>query len=226
MKILVSDTETTGLSKEKTVTKDNYHLWPSIVQLSFLVYDTQTSTIPLVYDSIIKVNETVIISPESIKFHNITKEKSLEEGSEIETVLLLLLNFICSSDKIVGHNIKFDINMIKAEIYRIMNKYSEQEDIYKQYSMFLEKISTFEDITCTMHSNIDRCNIKRTNKRGDYLKYPTLEELHIELFHKKPNNLHNSLNDILITLRCFIMTTENTDICKLENIAPFYIELI
>lgn len=222
MKILVFDTETTGLSKEKTVTKDNYHLWPSIVQLSYLIYDTQIETITLVYDTIVKVDSSVKISPESTKIHKITKEISEMDGCDIESAIFMLFQSLLHVDRIVGHNITFDINMIKAELYRIIGKYDKEEDNYKIYSECLQKLEKITNIECTMKSNIERCNIKRINKMGEYLKYPTLEELHIELFQSKPKYLHNSLNDILVTLRCFIMITNKMDICKFDNIKTFY----
>ena len=44
------------------------------------------------------------------------------------------------------------------------------------------------------------------------LKYPKLIELHEKLFDKSPNNLHNSFNDILVTLRCFMKLKYNLDL--------------
>ena len=49
------------------------------------------------------------------------------------------------------------------------------------------------------------CNIERINKftKKKELKYPKLSELHHKLFNTVPNNLHNSLIDILVCFRCF-----------------------
>jgi hypothetical protein len=59
------------------------------------------------------------------------------------------------------------------------------------------------------------CNIKALDKFGkEYLKYPKLIELHQKLFNTSPNNLHNSFNDILVTLRCFIKLKHNLDLNK------------
>ena len=48
-------------------------------------------------------------------------------------------------------------------------------------------------------------NIMRKSKfhSGLYQKPPKLVELHQELFHSTPNNLHNSLIDVLVCFRCF-----------------------
>jgi hypothetical protein len=43
MKILAFDTETTDLPpKNKTLKNEELHLWPYIVQFSYIVYDTET----------------------------------------------------------------------------------------------------------------------------------------------------------------------------------------
>jgi hypothetical protein len=46
----------------------------------------------------------------------------------------------------------------------------------------------------------------------EYTKFPKLSELHEKLFATKPQNLHNSLVDILITLRCFMKLNSDRDI--------------
>jgi hypothetical protein len=60
------------------------------------------------------------------------------------------------------------------------------------------------------------CNIKAVNVSGkEYTKFPTLSELHKELFQTIPVNLHNSLNDVVVCLRCYYMLEKKEDI--LEN---------
>jgi hypothetical protein len=59
-----------------------------------------------------------------------------------------------------------------------------------------------------MQESIDLCAIEATNRRGKYIKFPKLSELHYKLFNYIPENLHNSLNDVLVCLRCY---------CKLHN---------
>jgi hypothetical protein len=45
MRVLVFDTETTGLPKSKFISPDTLHLWPDIVQCSFIIYDTDLMTL-------------------------------------------------------------------------------------------------------------------------------------------------------------------------------------
>ena len=77
----------------------------------------------------------------------------------------------------------------------------------------LHLITNFKNINCTLKDSIHFCNIQSTDESGKkYLKYPKLSELHEKLFNKIPNNLHNSFNDILVTLRCFMKLKHNIDL--------------
>ena len=53
MRVLVFDTETTGLPKTKILNKYMLELWPYIVQLSYIIYDIDTNTIVKIKDCII-----------------------------------------------------------------------------------------------------------------------------------------------------------------------------
>jgi hypothetical protein len=45
MRVLVFDTEATGLPKTKIINPDALHLWPHIVQFSYLIYDTELNDV-------------------------------------------------------------------------------------------------------------------------------------------------------------------------------------
>ena len=63
-----------------------------------------------------------------------------------------------------------------------------------------------------MKESVELCDIKAIDKFGKpYLKFAKLIELHKTLFNSEPNNLHNSLIDILITLRCYMKLKHNID---------------
>jgi len=74
-------------------------------------------------------------------------------------------------------------------------------------------LNNYQNVYCTMQNSIDMCAIKVVGKTGrEYNKFPKLSELHQKLFDSVPNNLHNSLNDILVTLRCYAMMTLKIDV--------------
>jgi DNA polymerase III epsilon subunit-like protein len=220
MRILVFDTETTGLPNTKIINPDTLDLWPHIVQLSYVIYDISLNEIAEQKDFIIRVPENVEIPEEAYKLHGITKEISYEKGVDIKDTLSWFYYHLKTVDKIIGHNVNFDINMIKVETLRIIYDTLTPPQITKMFKFDLHYITNYDNIVCTLQDSIKLCNIQATTKYGKpYLKYPKLIELHQKLFESTPNNLHNSLNDILITLRCYMKLKYDVDLNKSCN--PF-----
>jgi DNA polymerase III epsilon subunit-like protein len=213
MKILVFDTETTGLPKTKFISPSTLDQWPYIVQFSFIIYDSSLNDIVESKDDIIKLPENVLIPEESTKIHNITNELSQKSGLQINKILNVFFDHLRNVDRLVGHNIEFDLNMIKVEISRIINENQVTSEQLKSYKYNLHFLNNYKNISCTLKDSIKFCNIQVINKSGKpYLKYPKLIELHNKLFNETPKNLHNSFNDILVTLRCFMKLKHNIDL--------------
>jgi DNA polymerase III epsilon subunit-like protein len=212
MRVLVFDTETTGLPPFKNINLLMLHLWPHIVQFSYIIYDTNLNKIVEVSDSIIQVNDDVEISEYSTMLHGITKKISIEKGVNINNTLNTFFEHLQTVDMLVGHNIVFDIKMITVEVHRIIKSNDVNDDI-KSFENNLQLLKNYKNICCTLQDSIEFCNIKMLTKNGkSYLKFPKLVELHYKLFNSNPNNLHNSLNDVLITLRCYMMLKFKTDL--------------
>lgn len=213
MRVLVFDTETTGLPKTKIINPDTLHLWPHIVQFSYIIYDTIENEIIETNDNIIKLPENTTIPEEAIKIHGITNEMSCKSKNSIDDILIKFFKDLKNSDKIIGHNIYFDINMIKIELLRIIYRNTFIHKSVKIYKDNLFYITNYKNICCTLKDSIELCNIETRDRFGkSYLKYPKLVELHQKLFNSVPNNLHNSLNDILVTLRCYMKMKYNVDL--------------
>lgn len=210
MRTLVFDSETTGLSKTQIISPSTIHLWPHVVQFSYIVFDTESNKIVKIKDSIIKVPDGFIITEENAKIHGITTEISLAKGVDLLPVLEEFFADFDSADHIVGHNVSFDINMIKAELQRlIMNSFNEKLQEY------LTKINTSTKFYCTMQETIELCAIELKDKYGrPYKKFPKLVELYQKMFGVTPKNLHNSLNDVIVCLRCFIKLKYEIDIVE------------
>lgn len=218
MKVLIFDTETTGLPKSKIISQDTLDKWPHIVQFSYLIFDTSLNTILETKDYIIQIPREIEISEGSIALHGITNEISKKDGVSIEVVLQEFFISLKKVDLLVGHNISFDINMIYIELLRIIYFKEYHQNLITSYKYDLHFLTNFKNIYCTMQESIDFCNIKAISKLGkEYMKFPKLSELHERLFKTNPKNLHNSLVDILITLRCFMKLSSERDIlldCK------------
>jgi DNA polymerase III epsilon subunit-like protein len=87
MRVLVFDTETTGLPKSKIMNPDTLNLWPHIVQFSYVIYDTELNDIIESSDTIVKLKDGITIPEDSIKIHGITNESSQRNGINIELIL-------------------------------------------------------------------------------------------------------------------------------------------
>jgi len=200
MKVLIFDTETTGLPEGKNPSIYETQKWPHIIQLSYIVYDSETNDIVTLEDDYISIGNDVIIQPDSQKIHNISREMLADKGISIEQALEKFNKFSEMSDLLVGHNVSFDKRMVMVE--GIRNKI--RVNIHDTY--------------CTMKNSVELCKIERFWPNGDtYFKYPTLSELHNELFQKIPKNTHNALIDILICMRCFVKIELRKDICRINR---------
>ena len=227
MRLLVFDTETTGLPQSKFIAPSTIHQWPHIVQFSYIIYDTSLNDIIITKDYVIKIPESISISEESSKIHGITNDISAKRGVDINDVLSEFFYFLRGVDLLIGHNVEFDINMIKVELLRIINNSDLTQEQIKFYKYELHFLTNFKNICCTLKDSIKFCNIQLIDKNGKtFLKYPKLIELHEKLFNKSPTNLHNSFNDILITLRCFMKLKHNIDLIDNCNSFKKYSNLI
>lgn len=213
MRYLIFDTETTGLPKTKFISPSTLHQWPHIVQFSYVIYDESLNKIVQSKDYIIKLPENISISEESTKVHGITNEISINKGVPLNIVLSEFLYYLKEVDKLIGHNIEFDINMIKVSLLRLINDISITNEQLKLYKCDFHYITNYKHTSCTLKDSIQLCNIQAIDKKGKpYLKYPKLIELYEKLFDSQPTNLHNSFNDVLVTLRCYMKLKHNIDV--------------
>lgn len=230
MRFLVFDTETTGLPQTKYINPFALHHWPHIVQFSYVIYDSSLNDIVESKDYIIKLPESILISEESTKIHGITNENSHKKGFPINEVLNEFFYYLRGVDKLIGHNIEFDLNMVKVELLRMINDPLLTSEQMKLYKYDLHFLTNYKNISCTLKDSVEFCNIQLIDKKGKpYLKYPKLVELHEKLFNKSPSNLHNSFIDILVTLRCFMKLKHNIDLnddCKSFKSYSYQIGLV
>ena len=218
MRVIIFDTETTGLPSTKIINPDTLHKWPHIVQFSYIIYNVTSTKMIKTSDNIIKIPNDIIISDFCTNLHGLTTDKCNSHGTNIKDVLSEFFKDMKTVDKIVGHNVSFDLNMVKVELLRLINN----PDIdYDTKTLHIECFYTMcytTKVYCTMKNSIDLCNIEIISKDGrKYNKFPKLFELYQKLFNETPNNLHNSLIDILVTLRCYHKLYYNIDLIDLDD---------
>lgn len=203
MKVLVFDTETNGLPIGKNPSIGDTDKWPYILQLSYLVYDTEKMTLLHYYDGIINIADTVSIDKESTAIHGITKLACKRFGEDISLVLNKFNLYLQTVDMVIAHNILFDKRMIMVESIRN----------HKRHYFTASGIRKPE--FCTMKKGVDLCKLSRIGNYGKYYyKYPTLNELHEHIFEQSINNSHNAMVDILACLRCYCQMMHNLDVLK------------
>ena len=174
---LIFDTETTGLPKRWDAPISDLNNWPRVVQLAWQLHDEDGSLIS---------NKTHIIKPvdfdipfESEKVHGISTLLATQMGEKIQIVFNEFLKDLSLAKYIVGHNLKFDINVVSSELYRL--------DIENQ--LLNKKVLD----TCTE----DTANIcKLQGGRSGKFKFPTLVELYDNLFKNQFENAHNASADV------------------------------
>ena len=201
MSILFLDLETSGLPQQEILENGRKRFYSykqtdkfdssRIVQFSFLRYKKNGSMISM-NDHIIKPHD-FIISPESIAIHHITQEKALEEGKELSEVIDIFEKELDKSKILVMHNVWFDKTILLSEAHR-MGRF---ELIGKMFD---------RRYYCTMRETKSLCKLPSQYYNG--YKLPKLSELHNHLFKNdpiNPNILHNALNDVKITAKCFFM---------------------
>lgn len=175
------DTETTGLPADYNAPISDTENWPHIIQIAWVVMD-ESNKVVTKNDFVIKPDGFDIPSG-SVNIHGITFDYAMKNGVDIAEVLEKFLKDLSFCKYVVGHNIKFDQNIISAQLHR-MNKNIDWNE--------------FNSI-CTMRSSVNFCKII-----GIYgYRYPKLNELYYKLFHSNFENAHNAFSDILATIECF-----------------------
>lgn len=219
MKVLVFDTETSGL-QEKGASIYDKSKWPYIVQLSYILYDLSSNS-ALIKDNYIAIDDALVISQESYNIHHISREILDTQGINIVEALKAFNECLKDCDIVVGHNLSFDKRLIFVECFR--------NNVTQYFTEFKHNIMTHKPEFCTMKNTAEFCKLERltaTNKV--YYKNPKLSELYTILFPNElvPKDLHNSLVDVAMTLRCYLKYAHNFDIKEANNtLKPLFLSI-
>lgn len=199
--VMVFDTETSGLPLKRPGSRfspyNDIDLYNNcrLVQFSGIIYDFNMNETLTEFDYTIKPDGFTI---NNSNIHGITMDIANKNGIGINKLFEKIIELFQKHNisKLVGHNVIFDINVIKSEMFRYMKK---NQLVNFPILRKIEKLPYF----CTMKSTTEICKLPNKNFPDKY-KYPKLEELYHYIFGKKPENLHNSMNDAIYTLECLI----------------------
>lgn len=203
--ILVFDTETSGLFPQDTSNLKTLDL-PTIVQLSYVIYDINKHAVIDTYNVYVKQPKETDYSKEAFKINRITKDMC-DNGVSIMEALYKFCDAYMSCKYIVAHNLAFDKKMIQLEVIRNLDKM--KLDLISPINLFNDTFNALWGIKlyCSMEKGKHITNVFLKGKYGNYKKSPKLQELHEKLFGTIPNNLHDSLVDCKVCLKCYVKMT-------------------
>ena len=181
MRVLIFDTETTGLPKTRAKAIHGPNVWPHIVSISWLVLESDTNEILTQKSYIVKPNGWTIPA-DSVAIHGITNEIAEERGVPLSDAIG---DFMATPrDIVVAHNLDFDENVF-------VNAMTWDLGIQCFYGFDSPKY-------CSMVLSADICRLPSKFGRG--YKPPKLSELYEHVFRQKPiaAQLHGSMYDAKI----------------------------
>lgn len=189
---LFIDTETTGLPLNDKAAYTNLDNWPYLVQIALIIEDDNYGI--LAKRNIILKPNGYSIPESSARIHGISNAKAVKEGEDRKQVICFLDTVLYNSDIIIGHNVSFDLNVVKAEIIRIKGI---------ENTLFVKKKHNIID---TMNLSVNVCkipNLSFYSRQSQPYKYPKLAELYYKLFNKHFDNQHDAMSDIQATYDCY-----------------------
>ena len=186
MTYIVIDTETTGLPSTRNF--NNFFSYQDtqkydtsrVVQISWQIHNNQKIEPLISRDFIIKPVGFAICNS---FVHGITPQKAVKEGYDLVEVLGILMQDLLSVDTIVAHNIKFDVNVLKSEAYRLGLQEIIDEIDKKRF-------------VCTLE-------VARQLKQQKQIKSCKLALLYQHLFGEEMTNAHNAKYDVMYTSKVF-----------------------
>ena len=188
----VFDTETSGLPYKARGEQYDYtnleHFDTSrLISISWLILDNKNE---IVNKSTYFIKpDGFEVSPQSIKIHGLSKEFLVENGMTIHEMLLHLNGIFekFNIELIIAHNVIFDINILKSELYRY------DDNITLDLS---KSIETF----CTMFKAQPIMKMR---------KWPKLSEAYKHFYNEDITNAHDAEFDTLYCYKVYLKIYEN-----------------
>jgi len=195
--------------------------WPYAVQFCYILYDTHTHTIVELVNEIVRLPDdpSISMSLGSEKIHGISAEKSRGKTKRvvdsktgivkmvhhpyIDELLPMFMSAFLKADVVVAHNLRFDRNVLLAELTRMSMRSSLNADL----KVYIDEVYSNKKEYCTGDFGADVCEILAKNSSGkSYYKMPRLSELYNTLFNYVPSadKMHDAFVDVVVCMRCFL----------------------
>lgn len=187
---LVFDVESTGLPSRGL--PFDHPTYPHVVQIAGVLYD----------DGIERSSFDLIVMPdgwtvpaEAARVHGITTELAMSVGVPLRVAIAAFTNLRRRADEVWGHNVEFDVGMVKAALGRCGGDPG-----------LIDEAPAF---SCTANAATPVCQLPPTERMkragfGANFKRPSLSELYAFLFGgiEDFENAHSALADTRAAARC------------------------
>ena len=209
VKLLVFDTETTGLppiriGEKHYLVEEYFREWAYIVQLSYVVFDTETKETNVIDDYIVLPEK--FTTPAFINSAHETTRNAIIAGQNAETRIHMnealdkFMEYFRLSDVVAAHNSNFDLDMLLAESLR-----NGRRDMFDDLITVNNQNNKIYCTGCKATNVIKICKSYNCKKRPIQYKMPQLKQAHYRMFGYAPTEalLHNALIDVVACLRVF-----------------------
>ena len=191
MLALVFDTETAGLYQRKL--PPSHPSQPEVLQLcAWLVDDVK------VYSSFnVFIHGESAIPKEAYEVHRIDRDMTARVGISRLRACQMLDAYAKKADVIVGHNLDFDIGIMKAAFHREGGT----------------GVSLNRPQFCTMHNSTNVCKIPHPKPfRAGEFKWPSLQEAYTMLVDPRGfDGAHDAEADVRATYEVYRVLRNNTN---------------
>lgn len=198
IRILLLDTETNGLPRNRYAPPSTPNNWPAILQLSWATYilgaDGRTLTQESVRDLGLALPADEAWNPDAAAVHGIS-EVEARSGTPALEGLQKLQAALRTANVVVAHNLAFDKPILRAAAHRVGLR-----DFWPPAgSGRLQEL-------CTMEGTRDMLRLPPGHEKATRWKAPRLNELHTWLFGHPYDisgaTLHSSASDVQCLAAC------------------------
>jgi len=204
MKILLFDTETNGLPKNRYAPYSCSDAFPAVLQLSWAMYTLDQTILTKVdsRDIKLRLDPGILWDTGAALIHGITEETARHKGDDPVKVFLDFRKILHSVDYIVCHNLAFDKPVVRAAAYAISAKMPEPD------AGLLRNLWPRAKELCTMETTRNLVRIPSAPEATHKFKIPKLNELYTWLYGHvydlsgTGQTLHSAKSDTHCLARC------------------------
>lgn len=189
--ILFFDCETTGLPEKNADWATDYESFPYICQLAWSLGEREENHI--VFPDYGEIPQA------ATDIHGITTERALQQGKPFSWIVDRFISDCLQAKLICGHNLYFDVSVIKANIMRELGQIGY--DVMNAESA-LWKGKRID----TMRPSMAFVDARFPNGR---LKFPKLEQLYSRCFPGQSFPAHDAMQDVRACRLCLPVLVEN-----------------